>query len=341
MTTGLPTSRLINATWSLSAAAASYANINTLLIVGDSNVIDTVQRIRSYEDLDAVGADFGSTAPEYLAAELFFEQQPTPEQLYIGRWARTATPGSLMGADLTTPQQALSNFTAVTAGGFKVQVDAASTPVAVSVKLSTATSLSQVASLISTALTAASIGAVCTWNGSQFVLTSNTTGINSKVSFLTPPATGTDISGLLQGNAASGGYVVAGVAPEAALTAVEALDAVPTYWYSLTWACATMPQDSDYESVAAYIQTTDHLHGVTTGENSAITPRPQVRYRKRVDGCRLRAHLRFLVGKYTLRGGRCHGRSVDDRSRRLGHDANADVEVDHRRGAGRDQRSAG
>ena len=272
MTTGLPTTRVINVSWSLTAAAASYANINTLLIVGDSPVIDTKQRIRSYAAALAVAADFGSNAPEYKAALTFFAQMPTPQQLYIGRWARTATPGQLIGAALTTPQQALANFTAVTAGAFKIQVDAASAPVAVSaINLSAATSLSQVASIVTTALTAATVGVTCTWNGQQFVFTSSTTGATSQVSFLTAPASGTDISGLLGGTAALGGYVVNGIASESPLAAVQALDSIATYWYALSWACATLLADADYLAVAAYIETTTHIHGLTTGENSAIT----------------------------------------------------------------------
>ena len=272
MTTGLPTSRVVNVSISLSPAAAAYANINTLLIVGDSNVIDTKTRIRSYGQLSDVAADFGINAPEYAAATLFFDQSPTPTNLLIGRWARTATSGLLIGAALTATQKALANFTAVTSGGFKVAIDGAGSPVAVSaINLSSATSLSQVASLISTALTGASIAATCAWNGSQFIFTSNSTGASSNVSFLTAPASGTDISGLLNGTSAAGGYTVAGIVAESPLAAVTALDALSINWYALTWGAATMPADADYLSVAAYIQATTHLQGITTAEATAIT----------------------------------------------------------------------
>lgn len=272
MTTGLPISRVVNVSVSLTPAAASYANINSLLILGDSNVIDTTTRMRSYGTLSGVASDFGTTAPEYLAAALFFGQTPAPTQLYIGRWARTATSGLLVGAALTATQKLLSNFTAVTAGGFKIQVDSAASPVAVSaINLSSATSLSQVASLITTALASATIGASCAWNGSQFVFTSSTTGTSSKVLFLTAPTSGTDLSTLLSGTSTSGGYTVTGLAAETPLAAVQALDALSTYWYGLTWAAATMPQDSDYLAVAAYIQATTHLQGITTSEATAIT----------------------------------------------------------------------
>lgn len=271
MTTGLPTSRLIQIAWSITNTGASYANINSMVIVGDSNVINVTERMRSYSSALAVATDFGTTAPEYLAATEFFAQKPTPAQLFIGRWARTATAGLLVGGALTTVEQALSNFTAVSSGGFKIKVDAGSLTPVTGINLSAATSLTNVASLITTALTGASVGATCTWSGSQFLFTSSTTGATSSVSLLQAPASGTDISTLLNGIAANGAYAVAGIAAESPLAAVQALDNLPTYWWALTWACATMPADSDYEAVAAYIETTAHLHGITTAESAAIT----------------------------------------------------------------------
>ncbi|WP_298165111.1 DUF3383 domain-containing protein [Novosphingobium sp.] len=270
MTTGLPVSRLITASVNLTPAGAQYANIETLLLLGDSPVIDTLTRIRSYNSLAGVAADFGTSAPEYAAALLYFGQSPQPTQLYIGRWARTATAGALYGAPLTAAQQALANFTAVTAGGFKVQVNGGALTGVTGINLSTATSLSQVASLITTALTGASLAATCVWTGSQFQIVSTTTGTSSSVSLLQAPASGTDISGLLGGTAGAGAYAVAGIAAESALAAVTALDAIPTYWYGLTFAASTMPSNSDYLAVAAFIEATTHIFGLTTADANAV-----------------------------------------------------------------------
>lgn len=272
MATGLPTSRAINIAWSISSAGASYANVNSLLVIGDSGVIDTTSRIRSYASLSAVGTDFGSTSPEYLAATEFFAQQPTPTQLYIGAWARTATHGQLICASLSGAQQAISNFTAVTAGGFKIALNGASSPTAVTgINLSAATTLSQVASIITTALSSASVAATCVWNGSQFQFITTATGTPASVSFLTPPASGTDISGLLGGAASSGGYPVAAIAAESAIAAVQACDSRPTYWWGLAFAASVAPSDSDIQAVSAYVEATSHAYGFTTSEGGAIT----------------------------------------------------------------------
>ena len=271
MTTGLPASRLVNIGVSLTPSGASYANIDSLLILGDSSVIDTTTRIRSYSSLLSVAGDFGTSAPEYAAASLFFSQTPTPLQLYIGKWARTATSGALYGGTLTATQQLLSNFTAVASGGFKITVNGGAQTNVAAINLSGAASLSAVAGLISTALTAATLAVNCVWTGSQFVFTSTTTGTASTVTVLSAPTSGTDLSPLLNGTAALGAYAVAGIAAETLLAAVQACDNAPTYWYGLSVSSSVAPAVSDYQAVATYIETTKHLFGLTTNDPNAIT----------------------------------------------------------------------
>ena len=100
MSNGLPVSRLIDVTINMSPLAAQGANLNTALLLGASPVIDTNERMRSYGSIAEVSSDFGTTAPEYLAALLYFQQTPQPSELKIGRWAKTATSGLLRGAAL-------------------------------------------------------------------------------------------------------------------------------------------------------------------------------------------------------------------------------------------------
>ena len=112
---GLPISRLINVSVNLSPQAASTQNLSNLMILGSTqitygstvtDVIDTVERYRTYYSIGDIAADFGTTSPEYLAAALWFEQTPQPTQLLIGKWAKTATPGSLRGGVVSSANQA-------------------------------------------------------------------------------------------------------------------------------------------------------------------------------------------------------------------------------------------
>jgi hypothetical protein len=186
MTIGLPVTRLVSVSITLTPQAASFANLKTLLIEGDSNVIDTFERLRPYSSITGVANDFGTTAPEYLASLEYFSQNPTPTQLYVGRWAKTATNGRLVGGPLTGLQQAMSAWTGITTGAFFTYVDGI--PLNVSaLNFAAQVNLNGVAAVIQTALVAAgAAGATVVWDAanSRFVITSGTTGITSSVSFL-------------------------------------------------------------------------------------------------------------------------------------------------------------
>src|ERR1700758_1493892 len=189
----LPISRLISVSVNLAPLPAQMQNLSTLLILGNTDVINTTERLRNYLTLGAVATDFGTTAPEYLAAALWFEQSPQPTTLSIGRWAQTATSGKLLGATLSTAAQALSNFTGVTSGSFELLIGGV--PISITgLNFSAATSLNGVAAIIQTALNAAVAGTTCVWNAAfqRFEIeAAGSTGITSTLGFLNPPtATG-------------------------------------------------------------------------------------------------------------------------------------------------------
>lgn len=174
----LSVSRLVNIIINLSPLGAAVRTFGVLMVAGDSNVITGLERKRDYTSIDGVAADFGSTTPEFLAAELYFAQSPPPKRLSIGRWLRTATAAILQGELLSTSAKALINFTAVTSGGFHVTIDGV-------VKSLTGLDFSAVLNLngVATAITTALSGAgTCTWDGSKFNITSATSGIGVNAS---------------------------------------------------------------------------------------------------------------------------------------------------------------
>lgn len=269
MAQSLPVSRLIKVAVSLTPTAAQAQNLSTLLILGTSPVIDTVERFRNYETIDAVAGDFGTSAAEYLAALLWFQQAPQPTNLKIGRWVNAAASGVLRGAPLSAAQQALSVFTAVTSGGFTYTKNGGSATNVTGLNLSSATNLNAVASLITAALT----GAVMVWNSvfSRFELSSTTTGATSSISFLTAPGSGTDISAALgMLSSSSGAYRADGMAAETAVEAVTLFDqGYGQSWYATVVLGAT---NADHLAIAAYIEATNtkHVYGVTTQEGGAL-----------------------------------------------------------------------
>lgn len=248
-TTGLNVSRIVNVSVDLLAQGASVRNFGLPVIVGDSNIIDGVERIRSYSDIAGVATDFGTSAPEYKAALLYFSQNPTPGEVLIGRWLRTATSGFIKGGILSATEQLMSNWTSITTGSFTIHVDGSQQDL-LGLDFSSQTNLNGVAAVITTGLS----GATCTWNGSQFVITSATTGVLSKVSYATPEGTGFDISGQLKLTAATADVPVDGFAAETPLEATIALYDISSAWYIELFAASTMPTDDQLVAVAAFIE---------------------------------------------------------------------------------------
>ncbi|HEF4837311.1 TPA: DUF3383 domain-containing protein [Burkholderia vietnamiensis] len=260
MSNGLPVSRLINVSINLAALAAQGANLNTGLIIGPSAIIDTNERARSYGGITDVTADFGTNTPEYYAAALYFNQLPQPQQLMIGRWAKTATSGSLRGGVLSAAQQDIALWKAVTTGAFSITIDGAAKSVT-ALDFSAQTNLNGVATVINAKLT----GATIAWTGSQFVVTSNTTGTSSKVGYATAPSSGTDVSTMLGLTSSLAGVPADGIVPEQPVDAAALfLDRFSNKFLGLDFADASITDDQ-HIAVANLIEADQrHIYGITT-----------------------------------------------------------------------------
>jgi hypothetical protein len=264
----LQVSRLINVSVTLSPLAAQGQNTNALLILADTPVIDVVTRIRAYTNIADVAADFGTSSPAYLAAVLWFEQNPQPTTLYIGRWAAGASAGQLLGAPLTPAQQLPSAWTGITTGSMHISIDG--TPQSLTgLDFSGVTNMNAVAAVIDGPLT----GATIVWNPiyNRFEVTSATTGASSTVSFATTGAGGVDIHsqvGLAVTN--TGSYVANGIVAESAVSAVTLFDTR----FGMTWFGLVVigEVNADVLAIAAYIEagTTKHYYGVTTQDANVL-----------------------------------------------------------------------
>jgi hypothetical protein len=77
----------------VSPLAAPRATFNIALIVGSSDVIDAIERVRLYEEPDDMLTDgFTVDSPEYVVALIYFSQSPAPRRLYVGRQDLTTSP---------------------------------------------------------------------------------------------------------------------------------------------------------------------------------------------------------------------------------------------------------
>ena len=123
MANALSVSRLVSVQTIFSPVAAGRRGFGTLLILGDSAVIGSAERVRTYTTLDAVAADFGVSAPEYYGASLYFGQSPRPAQLMIGRWFASAAPAQLVGGVVPASEQTLADWTALTSAELDIEID--------------------------------------------------------------------------------------------------------------------------------------------------------------------------------------------------------------------------
>lgn len=271
-TVALPISSLVNVQVSVAAAAAQAQNTTSMLLLTNNNVIDMTTRLMKFSSLDDVGAAFGTSSVEYAVATLWFGQIPQPTDILIGKWAKTASPGLLQCGNLSSTEQQMALWTSITAGNFKIGVNAAAAVNVGPLNFSTQTNLNGVAATIQTALATATSGAAtCTWDGNNFIFSTAQVGPAASVSFLTP-GTASDISAQLKGQSSSpGAYTVAGAAAETAENALALFD----LQFGYQWYAVMVPQasDADQLQMAEQVQgmSTKHFFGCTTQDPNTLT----------------------------------------------------------------------
>lgn len=269
MAQGLAVSRLINVSVNLGPVAAQGEDFNSLLMVGDSDVINTKERIRAYNAIEEVADDFGTTAPEYLGAVNFFSQVPQPRQLLIGRWARQNTAALLVGGALSADEMVMSLWTAISNGSFQIVINGAAQSLT-GLNFSSASNLNGVASTISAALVGI---ATVTWDGLRFTVKDALTGSGATIGYATAGVSDTDISERLRFTLAKNAVSIDGLNAETAVQAITVLDDSATSWYALTFAVASLIANEDILAVSAYIEAASnrHIFGMTTAEGAALT----------------------------------------------------------------------
>jgi hypothetical protein len=274
MARGLSVSGVVNVTVNISPLAAGQRNFGVALVLGDSTVIDTAERVRAYRELDDVAAEFGTVAPEYSASAIYFSQQPRPNLLYLGRWARTASNGVLHGGVLSGAEQDMTVWNAITNGGFNITIDGVLKQLT-GLNFSAQTNLNGVAAIIDTALA----GGTVQWDAvySRFNIISDTTGATSILTYASAP-TGAgapvNISGTLRLTTGTASVPIAGIAAETPLAAAVAAADRSGDWYGLAFAAATQPTDNAMIDVAAYIEGSARARilAVTDQNSQALDP---------------------------------------------------------------------
>lgn len=234
----IPVSSVVNVSIAIGAPFPARAGFGTLNIVtAETGVIGIAERIRSYQNLDGVTADWPADSEVVAAATAYFSQQPKPTSLKVSTRYPTAQAAQLRGGAVPDNATNLALFTAITDGSFTISIDGAAQDIT-GLNFSADTNLSEVADAIQTALQAVASGgftaATCTHDGTRFFINSGSTGTSSTVSFLTAvdPATGTDISSLLQMRQGEG-TKTDGIDAETITASLNAIQNIDSDWYGL------------------------------------------------------------------------------------------------------------
>lgn len=263
--------RVVNVTVNLSPVAAQRRGFGTLMIMGDSNVISVNERYRTYQNLEAVANDFSLTAPEYLAAALYYGQTPQPSQLMIGRWASESTSAILTGASLSAVEQEIATWNAITNGYFVIDINGTKTTVQ-NLDFASVTNLNQVASAIGTAITDSV--ATVQWTGERFVISTVALGSSVTIGYAAEDGTitGTYIGNMLKLSQSTATSIETGSDAETPVETVTKLVNLSSAWYGLTLATTAEVTDEQKIAIAAFIEgvSLSRVFGITTTDTRVM-----------------------------------------------------------------------
>lgn len=220
--------------------SVSAASFGIPILISNSNVITTAQRVKRFTTLAGVETLFPDTTEEWKAADAYFSQDPfnenQPEELLIGRYVDGPISAVLEAGEI--PLTDVEAWKLITDGEFSITIDTVVTDVA-GLDFSAVTSLDDVASTLS----AGTAGITVTYVINRFVFTSDTTGVASTITLLSTVAipAGTDISGtgFLDGDVIvspsnpAGSLLSQGQIAEDAADMLTGIKNVNNAWYAL------------------------------------------------------------------------------------------------------------
>jgi len=245
-------------------AMADNPNVVTMLTAEQQGPLSSASRYRIYSDSSSVAADFGTASKAYDFALSFFGTSPNATNaggfLVIGYWrgaeeTLVATSASLNGAQVSEAT-VVDGLQQVADGTLTLDVDG--TPEALTgLDFQSATSLAAIVGVIDAGLT----GATASIDDQRVVITSNTSGALSTITFATDPGTGTFIGQTLALTTGSGGFLTQGAAAET-LIAETKLAAITELFSQVKFRGAMFidnPTDEESKTLAEWGQANDVL----------------------------------------------------------------------------------
>jgi hypothetical protein len=265
----LPTDDIVKVTSTINPTAVNtLGNFGTLAIIGVSPRLPFgARQLLASELVDLSNAGFEAGDPEYLAAEIFFEQSPNSGSLQIARRFNAATNGELLGGVVSVLNMAA--WQAIQAGSLALVIDGVPQALA-NLDFANDQNLAAVAATITAAI--GNNDAVVTWTGEQFLIHSTTTGINSSV--VATPGGQNDLSAIMQLTPALGAVATPGVIAETITDTLTNLAAsaigLP---YALTLTAEATTQN--LLDAANWCEANVRIFAYTTADANCLNPNDQ------------------------------------------------------------------
>ncbi len=249
-------------------AAAAVAERKLMLRVLTANSLVPAGIVIEFDTADAVMGFFGSTSEEYKRAVRYFgfvsKQVNRPDTISFGRWVNTTISASIIG---DSSAKSLSTFTAFSTASLKLVFNTTEVDVT-GINLSAATSLTDVASKLQTAIQAKATtdtvpalqAATVTYNTNtnQFVITAAASVSGSGTLTIKPDTSDNDISAEL-GWSTTGTTFAAGQAADAPDVAVSKTTKVSNNFGSFVFAGEELTLDQKV-AVAAWNHAQNNMY---------------------------------------------------------------------------------
>lgn len=258
-------------------AGATVAERKLIMRVITQNTVLPPGIVAEFSSADAVGAYFGFQSEEYKRATGYFKfiskNIVSPRSMSFSRWVNAAIAPMVVGDALA---KNVSDFAGITSGLLSLMIGNTSVQIT-GLAVSAATDLTNVASIIQTALRANAdpqlVTATVTFNTNtnQFVLAGSVTGSGS-ISVLATGLDG-DLSQAL-GWATGGTVLVAGQAADAPDVAVAKTAAISNNFGSFVFLTPTVPLTNDeIKAVSAWnaAQNNTYLYSIPTKLSNLAT----------------------------------------------------------------------
>ena len=260
----VPLSEYINVNIALAPTPQGLAGFGQLLFVSPaasagSAPILLAERIRPYGGLKGVLADY-PTGEISVAANVYYAQIPRPTYFYVGLVAGTNTAAFATGRGAPS----LVAIQAVTAGGFTITIDGVLTVIS-AVNLSAVVSFAGAAAAIQAKLAIQKPGTTCTYVGTQFVITSPTTGLTSTITVASY-----DVGGLAAATGMLTAVLVEGAAGETPVAALTACEQMNNGFYGVVLDTQYDDTQAAYDA-AVWAQARDKAFFNTTNDAVCLT----------------------------------------------------------------------